>query len=123
MKSTATPPIFSDLGRRRFLRNLGLAGLAAGTAGGLLASCSSNDTPAATVGTAALLGDTRLRVGYLPITDATPLLVAHGRGFYADEGLDADRPALLRSWPQVAEAFQSRQVDLVHLLMPMTVQI
>jgi NitT/TauT family transport system substrate-binding protein len=62
-----------------------------------------------------------LRVGYLPITDAAPLLVAHARGFFADEGIEAPRPTLLRSWPQVAEAFQARQVDLVHLLMPMTI--
>ncbi|MFL5304918.1 MAG: ABC transporter substrate-binding protein [Polyangia bacterium] len=62
-----------------------------------------------------------LRVGYLPITDAAPLLVAHGRGLFQAAGLEAERPVLFRSWPQVAEAFQSHQVDVVHLLMPMTI--
>ena len=47
--------------------------------------------------------------------------MAHGRGFFEAEGLKAARPTLLRSWPQVAEAFQARKVDVVHLLMPMTI--
>lgn len=62
-----------------------------------------------------------VRIGYLPITDATPLLVAHNNGFFADEGLEADQPVLLRSWAQVIEAFLSGQVNVIHLLSPMTV--
>ncbi|WP_349644727.1 MULTISPECIES: ABC transporter substrate-binding protein [unclassified Bradyrhizobium] len=66
-------------------------------------------------------GDAPVRIGYLPITDATPLLVAHGKGFFDAEGLKADKPVLLRSWAQVLEAFISGQVNVVHLLSPMTV--
>lgn len=65
--------------------------------------------------------DAPVRIGYLPITDATPLLVAHGKGFFEAEGLKADKPVLLRSWAQVLEAFISGQVNVVHLLSPMTV--
>jgi NitT/TauT family transport system substrate-binding protein len=65
--------------------------------------------------------DAPVRIGYLPITDATPLLVAHGKGFFQAEGLAADKPVLLRSWAQVLEAFLSGQVNVVHLLSPMTV--
>ena len=65
--------------------------------------------------------DAPVRIGYLPITDATPLLVAHGRGFFEAEGLRCDKPVLLRSWAQVLEAFVSGQVNVVHLLSPMTV--
>lgn len=64
---------------------------------------------------------TSLRVGYLPITDAAPLLLAHGRGIYAEEGLEVERTTLFRGWSQLAEAFQARQVDAVHILMPMAV--
>lgn len=114
----APQPERRTLERRALLRALGVAGLAAGT-GGLLAACGApGGAPTAGGGDP---GDERLRVGYLPITDASPLLIAHGRGYYADQGLEVERPTLLRSWSQVAEAFQSRQVDLVHLLMPMTV--
>ena len=65
--------------------------------------------------------DAPVRIGYLPITDATPLLVAHGKGFFDAEGIKAEKPVLLRSWAQVLEAFISGQVNVVHLLSPMTV--
>ena len=109
-----------EITRKQFLRSLGLVGAASLAGPSLLAACSTADSASIGVGE---IGDPRLRVGYLPITDATPLLVAHGEGFYADEGLEVEQPTLLRSWAQVAEAFQSRQVDIVHLLMPMTVQL
>jgi NitT/TauT family transport system substrate-binding protein len=120
-------PLMVD--RRSLLR--GLAGLGAlGVGGGLLSACSrlldgdpARDAAAGGPAGNGDPGDPRLRVGYLPITDATPLLVAHGLGLYADQELEVARPTLLRSWAQVAEAFQARQVDLVHLLMPMAVQL
>lgn len=62
-----------------------------------------------------------LRIGYLPITDAAPLLVAHARGLFEAEGIRAEKPVLLRSWAQVIEAFVAGQVDVVHLLAPMAV--
>jgi len=65
--------------------------------------------------------DAPVRIGYLPITDATPLLVAHGKGFFEAEGIKAEKPVRLRSWAQVLEAFISGQVNVVHLLSPMTV--
>jgi NitT/TauT family transport system substrate-binding protein len=37
------------------------------------------------------------------------------------EGIKAERPVLLRSWAQVIEAFISGQVNVIHLLSPMTV--
>lgn len=65
--------------------------------------------------------DAPVRIGYLPITDATPLLVAHNNGLFEAEGIKAERPVLLRSWAQVIEAFISGQVNVIHLLSPMTV--
>ncbi|MFJ5298551.1 ABC transporter substrate-binding protein [Pseudomonas sp. NPDC088368] len=65
--------------------------------------------------------DAPVRIGYLPITDATPLLVAHNNGLFEAEGIQAERPVLLRSWAQVIEAFISGQVNVIHLLSPMTV--
>ncbi|MBF6267794.1 ABC transporter substrate-binding protein [Nocardia farcinica] len=64
-----------------------------------------------------------LRIGYLPITDAAPLLVAHGAGTVAPGTVAAAKPVLFRSWAALAEAFLSRQVVVVHLLMPMAVQL
>jgi len=62
-----------------------------------------------------------VRIGYLPITDAAPLLVAHHNGFFKDAGVDVEKPTMLRSWAQLIEAFIAGQVNVVHLLSPMTV--
>ena len=62
-----------------------------------------------------------LRIGYLPITDATPLLVAHHNGLFEQQGLKVEKPRLFRSWAQIVEAFLAGQVNAVHLLSPMTV--
>ena len=62
--------------------------------------------------------DQPVKIGYLPITDATPLLVAHGRKLYEAEGLKTEAPRLFRSWAQIVEAFVSGQVNVIHLLTP-----
>lgn len=62
--------------------------------------------------------DQPVKIGYLPITDATPLLVAHGRKLFEAEGLKTEAPRLFRSWAQIVEAFVSGQVNVIHLLTP-----
>ena len=41
--------------------------------------------------------DEVVRIGYIPITDATALLTAHAMGYFEDEGLEAVRPTLIRA--------------------------
>jgi NitT/TauT family transport system substrate-binding protein len=65
-------------------------------------------------------GDPPVRIGYLPITDATPLLVAHARKGFEAEGLRTEAPRLFRSWAQLVEAFIAGQVNVIHLLSPAT---
>jgi len=105
----------SGLSRRALL--CGCAGLVAagGVAGIADLARAANTDRANTTGT--------LRIGYLPITDASPLLIAHGANTVAPGTLDAAKPVLFRSWASLAEAFLTRQVDVVHLLMPMAVQL
>lgn len=71
-----------EMGRRDFLLDtLALGGLAAGF--GLAASnpaWASIQPPA----------DEVVRIGYLPITDATVLLVAHEMGFFKEQGLKSE---------------------------------
>ncbi|MBU2510968.1 ABC transporter substrate-binding protein [bacterium] len=64
---------------------------------------------------------TKLRVGYLPITDATPLLIAHAKGFFAEEGLDVEKPVRVRSWSALLESFLSGKFDVTHMLLPIPV--
>lgn len=61
-----------------------------------------------------------LRIGYLPITDATPLLVAHSLKLFEKHGVAVEKPVMFRSWAQLVEAFLSGNVNLVHLLSPMS---
>lgn len=98
-----------DVSRRQMLRLSALL-----TASGALPLLKAYEARAAKA-------DESLRIGYLPITDATPLLVAHGKGFFEEAGIKAEKPVRLRSWAQVLEAFISGQVNAVHLLSPMTV--
>lgn len=62
-----------------------------------------------------------LRLGYLPITDATPLLVAHGLGYFSQEGLDVARPVMVRSWKVLTESFLAGKFNLTHMLFPIPV--
>ncbi len=62
-----------------------------------------------------------LRLGYLPITDATPLLVAHGLGYFSDEGLAIEKPVMVRSWKVLTESFLAGKFNLTHMLFPIPV--
>ena len=62
-----------------------------------------------------------VKIGYLPITDATPLLIAHANRLYQAEGLSVQQPVLFRSRAQISEAFVAGQVNVVHLLSPIAI--
>lgn len=89
------------------LAGAGLTGVGAWAAGDALGASGGSPEPAA------------LRIGYLPITDAAPLLVGHARGLFAQEGAPTADPILFRSWASLCEAFISSEVDAIHLLMPL----
>lgn len=65
--------------------------------------------------------DEIVRSGYIPITDATAILVAHGMGYFEDEGLRTERPTLIRGWSPLVEGFVAGRFNLVHLLKPIPV--
>ncbi len=67
--------------------------------------------------TAFALSET-LKIGYLPITDATPLLVAHGLGYFSEEGLAVEKPVMVRSWEILTESFLAGKFNLTHMLFP-----
>lgn len=107
------------LDRRSLMRAGGALAVGAGALGGAaaLGGLVSAATEARGVATE------ELRIGYLPITDAAPLLVAHGDGYFEQRKLIVGRPVLFRFWSSLMEAFLTRQVDLIHLLMPSAVQL
>ncbi len=63
----------------------------------------------------------RLSLGYLPITDATPLLIAHANGYFQEEGLEVEHPTRIRNWSTLAESFLAGKFDVTHLLLPIPI--
>lgn len=100
----------TGLTRRSFLERIATSAMAAAIAGAA-ASSARAATPA----------DDVVRLGYIPITDATALLVAHAKGFFADEGLESEEPTLMRGWAPLVEAFAANKLNLAHFLMPIPV--
>ncbi|WP_300673889.1 ABC transporter substrate-binding protein [Desulfoluna sp.] len=95
--------------RRDFMRQSGLA--VAGSALGL----------SGLVGPIFAGGEPELRVGYLPITDSAPLLIAHALGYFKEEGLRLKKPVRVRNWSTLMESFLSGKFNLTHMLFPMPV--
>ncbi|HXX07926.1 MAG TPA: CmpA/NrtA family ABC transporter substrate-binding protein [Pseudolabrys sp.] len=62
----------------------------------------------------------RLRIGYIPLVDATTLLVAVDQGFAAAQGLDIE---LVRevSWSNVRDKLNIGLFDAAHLLSPVAI--
>jgi ABC-type nitrate/sulfonate/bicarbonate transport system substrate-binding protein len=62
----------------------------------------------------------RLRIGFIPLTDATALLVAVDRGFTAEEGLNVE---LVRevSWSNVRDKLNIGLFDAAHLIAPVAI--
>lgn len=105
----------SILSRRNLLGLAGAAGLAAGMSP-LLVGCGNTTST----------GNERrgpLKIGYLPITDAAPLLVAMREGYYTDLNVDVAAPTLFRGWDAITEAVRTNKVDIAHLLMPTALQL
>jgi len=63
---------------------------------------------------------TRLRIGFIPLADATALLVAVDKGFAADEGLDVE---LIRevSWSNIRDKLNIGLFDAAHLIAPVAI--
>lgn len=61
----------------------------------------------------------RLRIGFIPLVDCAPLVVARDKGFAADEGLALD---LVReaSWANIRDRAVLGHFDAAHMLAPMT---
>ena len=100
-----------EMSRRDFLMDsMAMGGLAA-----------AMTVPGMSLANVAPQDDEVVRIGYLPITDATALLVAHAMGFFEDEGLKTAQPTLIRGWSPLVEGFAAGKFNLVHLLKPIPV--
>lgn len=111
----------SDFSRRRFLKNL-----AVGAALVSLTNCApkqaeeptgeTSDAPAG----ANNLEKTDLRIGFIPITCATPIIMSEPLGFYKKYGFNAE-VVKMPSWGAVRDSAIAGELDAYHMLAPMPI--
>ena len=103
-----------DHGRRRFIRAVG---------GGTLAAALSSVLPMAAIKAAAQeaggpLEKKKLNVGFVPITCATPIIMAQPMGFYAKHGLEVE-VIKTAGWAVARDKSLAGEYDASHMLTPM----
>lgn len=106
----------NDMSRRSFL---GLVG--AGTATALLGSIFPMDEAKAAMKESMGLGKlekTKLDVGFVPITCATPIIMAKPMGFYEKYGLDVN-VIKTAGWAVARDKSLANEYDAAHMLTPM----
>ncbi|MBF0377655.1 MAG: ABC transporter substrate-binding protein [Desulfamplus sp.] len=109
--------------RRSFLKKSASITIGAGAAfGSSLISNSLFSTSFTTSSAyASNNNEQELKIGYIPITDATPLLIAYSLGFFKEEGLIVPKPVMVRSWTVLSESFIGGQFNFTHLMFPIPI--
>lgn len=113
---------YSDFSRRRFLKNL-----AVGAALVTLTNCVPNqqgeetatDTSETPEGVENL-EKRDLRIGFIPITCATPIIMSEPLGFYEKYGFNAE-VVKMPSWGAVRDSAIAGELDAYHMLAPMPI--
>lgn len=104
--------------RRRFLATVG-----AGTALAALASVFPlGAAKEAFAQGAGKIEKPKLKVGFIPITCATPIIMAHPMGFYAKHGLDVE-VVKTAGWAVIRDKTLNKEYDAAHMLSPMPLAI
>lgn len=104
----------NDISRRSFL---GLVG--GGMAASILATMFPLDAAKAAIkDSMGKLEKTKLNVGFVPITCATPIIMAHPLGFYSKYGLDVD-VIKTAGWAVARDKSLAGEYDASHMLTPM----
>src|SRR4029079_4164606 len=63
-----------------------------------------------------------LKVGFIPITCGTPIIMAHPMGFYAKHGLNVD-VIKTAGWAVIRDKTLNKEYDAAHMLSPMPLAI
>lgn len=104
----------NDASRRKFLKLVG-----AGTFTSILATMfPMNDIKAQAKESIGKLEKTKLKIGFVPITCATPIIMAQPMGFYAKYGLDA-QVIKTPGWAVARDKSLNDEYDASHMLTPM----
>ncbi len=104
-------------GRRAFLKAVG-----GSTAAAALAHFLPLDLIGEALAEAKPLEKTKLSVGFIPITCATPIIMAKPMGFYERHGLDVE-VVKTAGWAVVRDKTLNGEYDAAHMLSPMPIAI
>jgi len=63
-----------------------------------------------------------LKIGFIPITCATPIIMAHPMGFYSKHGLDVE-VVKTAGWAVIRDKSLAKEYDAAHMLSPMPLAI
>src|SRR5215471_9651850 len=63
-----------------------------------------------------------LKIGFIPITCATPIIMAHPMGFYAKHGLNVE-VIKTAGWAVIRDKTLNKEYDAAHMLSPMPLAI
>lgn len=107
-----------DALRRRFLRAVGRPAAMAAI-GSVLPIASLQ---AMAQGTSGALEKKDLKIGFIPITCATPLIMAHPLGFYSKQGLNVE-VVKTAGWALIRDKMINKEYDATHFLSPMPIAI
>ena len=103
--------------RRRFLRAVGK-----GTAMAAISSVLPIASLQAMAQEKGSLEKKDLKVGFIPITCATPLIMAHPLGFYRQQGLNVE-VTKTAGWALIRDKMLNKEYDATHFLSPMPLAI
>ncbi len=104
--------------RRRFLRTVGRSGAMAAISSVL--PLGAIQAMAQEKGGALEKRD--LKIGFIPITCATPLIMAHPLGFYSKQGLNVE-VVKTAGWALIRDKMMNKEYDATHFLSPMPLAI
>lgn len=69
---------------------------------------------------AAAPSGSRIRIGFIPLTDAAPIIVAHTHGFFKKRGLEVELSREV-GWATIRDKIIYRELDAAHAVAPMLV--
>jgi nitrate/nitrite transport system substrate-binding protein len=106
-----------DAARRAFLQSLG-----ASTAVAALSQFFPLKTATEVFAQGGTIEKKDLKVGFIPITCATPIIMAHPMGFYSKHGLNVE-VIKTAGWAVIRDKTLNKEYDAAHMLSPMPLAI
>jgi nitrate/nitrite transport system substrate-binding protein len=106
-----------DAERRAFLKAVG-----ASTAAAALATFFPIGTATDVLAQTGPIEKKDLKVGFIPITCATPIIMAHPMGFYSKQGLNVE-VIKTAGWAVIRDKTLNKEYDAAHMLAPMPLAI